>query len=192
MPLTRATRKAFTALIIFGLACSSYPREYSPQRDDSAMQAIASRWSESGAQGYVFSLCEDTQRALAEPADDCQVEHVIRGRGLGRQHTVDSSSEPGCGGCPFANVAYVTGTLSGGGLAAPVRVTGEVHAGEELNVYGYPYFMDLHCEAGAAEPCFITATLKSDGTLELSASMGSRAAEVQDRPLVRRAAATCP
>jgi hypothetical protein len=127
------------------------------------MASIEQRWSG----GLEISLCEDV--AAVEDGNTCQVEHVVRGDGRGKRHDA-SHGGAGCGGCPFANVAYVKGTVSGGSFAAPVEVAGEVNLayadGDDDDPYGFPYVIRLRCTA-AETPCSIEARLLENGTIEV-------------------------
>jgi len=179
----RPLRHALFVLLAAG--CLSDTVSYSPDQDDRAMAVIASVFSDTD-QGIVLSLCED----LAFVADDntCQVEHVVRGGGRGIAHEEDHGNV-GCGGCPLANVAAVKGTLTAGGLPAPVAVTGTVTLGSGTSdePYAFPYFVHLDC-ADEAQPCTIEGTLEEDGRLDATVTVGGEPAE---RPLVRSGAATC-
>lgn len=157
------------------------------------MLAIASTWAAPGAGGASLFLCEDV---TAVPDDNtCQVEHVVRGGGRGIAHEQEHGG--GCGGCPFANVAYVHGSLDGGGLPGPVAVTGAVTlapgAGADT-AYDFPYSVRLQCVDPAA-PCTIYGTLEEDGRLELelpNALTGTAGSTGTTHLLTRTGAATCP
>jgi hypothetical protein len=163
---------------------------YSPDRDDDAMSAIASAWTATSGD-LTVSLCEDL--SAREPSNPCQVEHVVRGNGLGREHVEDHGGG-GCGGCPFGNAAYVTGRVSGGGLPPNTMVRGEIYLGSEAgdDAYGFPYNVGVRCVDPALQ-CNLSGTLDEDGTLHLSvATGGNPPGDEPQQELVRTDAATCP
>ena len=170
-------------LIAFG--CLSDSVSYSPEADTEAFTAIASTWS---ADGVTLSLCEDV--TAVEQTGNCIVDHTVRGGGRGRRHDEDHSGV-GCGGCPFSNMAYVTGTVSGGGLPADTVVEGSVSLGVTAGgPYGFPYVVSLTC-VDPEHPCQLGGRLDADGSLELTDYGAVGSAEAQ-RTLVRTSAATCP
>lgn len=169
-------------LFTFVLGCLSDEVSYSPEQDDEAMAALEQRWS--GA--LELSLCEDV--AAVEDENTCQVDHTVRGDGRGKRHG-GSRGGGGCGGCPFANVAYVKGTVSGGSFVAPVEVAGEVnlaYGNPDEDPYGFPYSVRLRCTDGS---CNIEARLQEDGTLEI---MDAANYTVVASTLAPAGPATCP
>lgn len=161
---------------------------YSPEEDDTAIAAIASTWSAS-TPALSISLCEDP--TALEPDQPCQVQHMVRGEGRGRRHEEDNGSI-GCGGCPFAAVAFVKGTASGAGLpgTGPVAIAGEVRLSfaNPDDPYEFPYQVVLKC-IDPLQPCSLFGTLQEDGTLELDSNTGDTVAPVA---LARTGTATCP
>jgi hypothetical protein len=169
-------------VIVFVVGCLSDSTSYSPEDDTTAMDAIESTWS---VGDLVVTLCED----LTAPDVDenaCDVEHVVRGDGRGREHSEDHGGV-GCGGCPFAAAAYVKGTVSGGGLPTPVSVTGEIMLsyGSSDDPYAYPYDVTLQCDAPGTS-CAFYGTLHENGMLEI------RSGTVAAATLPRMGAASCP
>lgn len=169
--------------MLVAASCLSGSDEYTPQQDTRAMQAITSAWADVGT-GYALSLCEDV--SAPDSDNDCQVEHVVRGGGRGRTEAANDGGI-GCGGCPFAAVAYVTGTLSGPGVTGTVAVRGEITMSAD-ELYAYPYYVSLTCEGAVA--CSASGTLAADGSLEveITTGAGSSATLVV---LSRTGAATC-
>lgn len=154
-------------VLILAGGCLSDTISYSPQEDDEAINSIVHVFSAPGAGGLTLSLCEDI--AAVEDTNKCQVEHTVRGGGRGRRHE-ESHGGGGCGGCPSATVAVVTGTVSGGSLATPRLVKGEILLGRGINgddPYGFPYDVTLSCE-GMPTPCSLRGTLEDDGTLQVT------------------------
>jgi hypothetical protein len=126
---------------LVALACVEPTSSYDPVQDDTAMTAITRTWSQQGGD-VTLSLCEDTATASSEVPNGCSIAYVVRGGGLGATHTEDMG---GCGGCSRTSVAYVTGTISGGGLPAGTMVTGQVtlDADSANDPYGFPYELCL-------------------------------------------------
>jgi hypothetical protein len=164
------------------VGCLSDTASYSPEDDTMAMTAIESTWSSGD---LVVSLCEDVTAPDADE-NDCDVEHVVRGDGRGREHSEDHGGV-GCGGCPFSAVAFVKGTVSGGGLPTPVSVTGEItlSATSSDDPYAYPYDVQLRCDAPGTS-CTFYGTLDENGMLEI------RSGSVAAATLGRTAPASCP
>jgi hypothetical protein len=154
-------------LLALAAGCLTDSVEYTPQRDIQAFDEIERAWSTSG--GLQLSLCEDRSAPGPDVANTCQIEHVVRGDGSAPAH-----SEPrggGCGGCPFENVAYVRGTVSGGGLAQPLVITGTIYlGGAGSDPYDYPYNIGLSCAAPAS--CELYGQLEADGTLAIDSVTG--------------------
>jgi hypothetical protein len=156
-----ATRSRFVVrVLLFTLfGCLSDDVAYSPEQDDDAMTSITQSWSSAS---MTMSLCEDI--AAIEDDNTCQVAHVVRGGGRGKRHVATHGG--GCGGCPFANVAYVKGTVTGS--AGPMEVVGEVSLASHGNddPYEFPYDIDLRCTS-TESPCSIGARLLANGTIEV-------------------------
>lgn len=175
-------------------ACLSDSVQYSAADDDRAMAAIASTWTVTagfGAPPVRVTLCEDLT-VVADDENTCQVEHTVRGGGRGRDHE-ESHGGVGCGGCPFAAVAYVTGsvTLAPGDAPRPVAgtVTTSGGAGGD-EAYEYPYSVQLSC-TDPDQPCgSLYGTLEADGTLVLQSYTAGTSTAV-DVTLARTGAAAC-
>jgi hypothetical protein len=188
-------RVSHVLLIAFLVACESDAvGRYSSEADDVAMGAIASTWSEPG--GLTLTLCEDVERSAAWTGpDDCVVDHVVRGGGLGMNHVERHDLGMGCGGCSYDVVAWVTGTVSGPGLAGDVRVSGNVwlQSARDDDPYGYPYTLDLTCD-GAVQACLITGSLDSDGSIRSTLVLDPSGGERTETPyaLSRVGVAVCP
>jgi hypothetical protein len=161
--------------LVAAIACGSDSAHYSPSRDDAAMRSIASVWAEPGKGGLTLWLCEDIARAagFAGP-DGCQIDHLVRGGGLGRAHDV-TSPPGGCGGCPHRALAYVRGAVSGGGLTAPAGVRGQMALGStrDSDPYTFPYTLQAACEE-PPRSCELTGTLESDGRIVVALAVGYR------------------
>lgn len=172
----------FHALVIVFAGCLSDSVSYSPQRDDDAINAIVYVFAAPGAGGLTVALCEDPD--AVEDANTCQVQHTVRGGGRGRRHEEESGGV-GCGGCPFATVAFVTGTVSGGTFTTPQMVKGEITLGYGTgdDPYAFPYRVTLSCEGTPS--CYLTGMLEEDGSLQITSS----GAEVV---LARGGEASCP
>ena len=172
----------FHVLVIVFAGCLGDSVSYSPEQDDDAINAIVYEFRAPGAAGLSVALCEDLD-AVEDPSS-CQVQHTVRGGGRGRSHEAEQGGV-GCGGCPFATVAFVKGTVSGGSFSAPQAVTGEVTLGYGTgdDPYGFPYRVTLTCEGTPS--CYLTGMLEEDGSLQITAG----GAEVG---LVRGAEASCP
>jgi hypothetical protein len=175
-------RLALVVLSLLFIACLEESASYSPEADDQAMASLTRTWTRPD-EGASLSLCEDLEAAAVPlDANDCQIENVTRGGGRGTRH--DESRGGGCGGCPFANVAYVKGTVSGVGLAVPVQVHGTVDLGNYDDPYDFPYRLALVCDDTTA-PCYLTGELEADGSLDLVNEAGGEAV------LAPTGAATC-
>jgi hypothetical protein len=177
-------------LSLLFFACLEQSVSYSPEADDRAMASITRAWTQAGGD-LAIELCEDLA-APAVPSNDCQVENVVRGGGRGTSHS--ESRGGGCGGCPFDNLAYVKGSVSGGGFAAPARVTGSVYVGDGHSgddPYSYPYTILLSCDDAAA-PCRIEGTLEADGSLHVTTERDSEVAPATEVELTPTGAASCP
>jgi len=175
-------------LIIIGAGCLSDTASYTPAKDDEAMAAIAKVFAAPGTGGLTVSLCEDVD--AIEDTNNCQVGHTVRGGGRGRRHDQDSGGI-GCGGCQYHTVAYVKGTVSGGPLAGPRAVTGEIQLGLGENPYGFPYDVDLDCD-DTPSTCQLTGTLAEDGSLQLTFSDNMSAANTVTVDLTAVGEAACP
>lgn len=152
------------------LGCSSRAH-YGPEQDVEALSRIVGRWA--SADGAVtLTLCEDVETAQAEPADGCGVEHVARGDGSGPAHETEYSNNIGCGGCQFAAVAYVRGTLVRDGRERPVR--GEVWLGDgsDADPYALPYRLELDCEEATDTRCGAAGTLDEEARMALTLEEG--------------------
>jgi hypothetical protein len=123
--------------------------EYGPKEDDQAMTAIGQCWLPPEEEGLVITLEEDLELSEIVPNLGCEVEHVVRGKGLGEPHQGTESSV-GCGGCPMEVVAYVTGTVEGGPFTDTLAVTGRVVLGSnyDQSPYDYPYQIALDAVDG--------------------------------------------
>jgi hypothetical protein len=178
------------------VACESdVVARYTPGQDDGAMAAIASAWSEPG--GLSISLCEDVERSATWTGpDECVVDHVVRGGGLGMDHTVKRETG-GCAadGCPYRVEAWVVGTISGPGLTGDVPVAGAVELQSSLDddPYAYPYRLRLTCDATVQE-CSVTGTLDADGDVTATLVLGpSGPGQVETQhSLARVGDAACP
>jgi len=167
----QGSRKLRFGLVI-GLAltaCSTGQVRFTADQDQAVMQELASEFT--SLEGTLLSLCEDRARSDAwnEPGG-CQEAHVVRGAGRGLVHTEDEPSGIGCGGCPFAVLAYVKGTWSGAPFDSPVEVEGQVGLGdlyEPGGVFAYPYRVDLTCKGDAPACAAIGGELHEDGRLSL-------------------------
>jgi hypothetical protein len=196
-PRRRSRTWAALLAIAAAFACSRDESvTYGPARDDAAMAAIASAWTEGGGD-LTLSLCEDTARSAAwTGSDGCVVDHVVRGGGLGLAHT-ESHPEGGCtmGGCPWNAVAYVAGTVSSAALGGERAVAGEVSLDAEgsENPYAHPYRIQVTC-ADAANPCALTGTLAADGTISATLVVGPYGPGQAETPhaLARAGASACP
>jgi hypothetical protein len=172
-------------------ACGEPTAHYGPAADTRAMTAIASAWSE--PDGLSLALCEDVATAETWTEPHCQVDHAVRGGDLGREHSETHGG--GCGGCPFANVAFVRGTVAGAGLPAPLEVAGEVRLGgaRDDDPYAYPYGLYLRC-VDAASPCAVIGTLDGDGRVTATLTLGRPGPRVPEKHhvLARSGPAACP
>lgn len=156
-------RHSNLVLVVLAAGCLSDSVEYTPEQDIQAFDDIARAWS--APDGLALSLCEDPTAPGPDPDDTCQIEHVVRADGSAPADREEHGG--GCGGCPFSNVAYVRGTLSGTGLTEPVTVTGLIGLGRGAgdDPYEYPYSVDLTCAAPA--DCGLSGSLDPDGTLTI-------------------------
>lgn len=172
----------FQVVVIVAAGCLSDTVSYSPQRDDDAINAIVHIFAAPNTGGITLALCEDLD--AVEDTNTCQVQHTVRGGGRGRRHEAESSGG-GCGGCPLATVAFVTGTVSGGTFTTPQMVKGEITLGTGTgdDPYGFPYRVTLSCEG--MPTCFFTGMLEEDGSLQITSS----GAEIV---LARGGEASCP
>jgi hypothetical protein len=167
---------------------------YSSERDDVAMAAIASDWS--APSGLVISLCEDVARSAAWAGPDgCNVDHVVRGGGLGLDHVERHDVRPGCGGCSYQVKAWVLGSVSGPGLTGTVPVSGYVELQSSLDEdpYGFPYTIRLACDE-TVQVCSVTGSLEATGGIAATLVLGPTGpgqAETQ-HSLTRLGAAVCP
>ncbi|HSA23829.1 MAG TPA: hypothetical protein P5076_20375, partial [Myxococcota bacterium] len=166
-----SSRKLRWGLVI-GLAltaCSTGKVNFTVAEDDAIMQVLATEFST--LEGSVLSLCEN--RELSDAWKDpggCQEAHVVRGGGRGLAHSEDEPSSIGCGGCPFAVLAYVKGTWTGAPFAEPVEVEGEVALGdlhEPGGVFGYPFQVYLTCKGDSPACAVIDGELQENGHLAL-------------------------
>ena len=117
--------------------------EYGPTEDDQAMSNIGRCWLPPGEEGLVITLEEDVELSETVQNLGCEVEHVVRGEGLGEPHQGTASSV-GCGGCPMDVVAHVKGTVEGGPFPETFTVTGRVVLGSNYDEspYEYPYLLE--------------------------------------------------
>jgi hypothetical protein len=177
--------RLFTVCIALS-ACFPQSAVYDADHDDDAMAALTRTWSGGGA---TLSLCEDVSVAASTPGDGCQIENVTRGGGLGEAH---SEQRGGCGGCPLANEAFVSGTISGGTLPDGTAVSGNVFLGSgyDDDPYAFPYTVVLSC-TDVAHPCSVTGTLESDGSLHLTVDPGGIATTPAELGLSPTGDATC-
>ena len=194
-PAPRPSRRwPFAVFTLAALACyqAGYESSYSPEEDDAAMAAIASAWGEPG--GLTLTLCEDVARAPEWTGPDCQVEHLVRGGGLGARHTERHDASCVAGGCPFSTAAWVSGTASGAGLVGDVPVTGTVwlQNSYEEDPYGFPFALDLACDDADA-PCRIFGELDAAGAVGATLVLGpSGPGQAETRhALARTGAAVC-
>ena len=191
----RSRRWPFAVAALAALACyqAGYESSYSPEQDDAAMAAIASAWSEPG--GLTLTLCEDVARAPEWTGSDCQIEHLVRGGGLGTRHTEHHDGSCAAGGCPFSAASWVRGTASGAGLVGDVPVKGTVwlQSSYEEDPYGLPYSLDLACDDVDA-PCTIYGELDASGAVAATLVLGpSSPGQAESRhALARTGAAVCP
>jgi len=119
------------------------------------------------------ALCDDVARsdAWTRGADSCSVDHVVRGGGRGVEHAEDHGGV-GCGGCLFANFAYVRGTLQReAGAPAPIAGTVVLHDGYSDGPYALPYGVYVECST-AGQPCSLDGTIRRDGALEGDLTVG--------------------
>ena len=185
-------RLILIVLSLLFFACLEESVSYSPEADDRAMVSLTRAWTQAGGDAAI-ELCEDLAAPDLASNDTCQVENIVRGGSRGTSHS--ESRGGGCGGCPFANMAYVKGKVSGGGLAAPARVSGSVYLGGGSSgddPYGYPYTVLLTCDDAAA-PCRIEGTLEADGSLHLTTEReGATGTLTTDVELTPTGAASCP
>lgn len=189
-PRSRRPSLLHIVTLVVAAGCLSDTSSYSPQQDDEAIDAIVWQFSAAGTDGLTLSLCEDV--AAVEDSNTCQVAHTVRGGGRGRRHE-ESFGGIGCGGCPFATVAVVKGTLSGGGLIGTRTVKGEITLGLGINgddPYGFPYDVRLTCD-GTPTPCSLSGTLEADGSLQVTLSEGLTGMAA-DHALIRGVPASCP
>ncbi|HEY4182157.1 MAG TPA: hypothetical protein VGM90_35180 [Kofleriaceae bacterium] len=159
--LRRLVHPSFALVIVVG--CLGKTADYSPDQDVQAFDEIARTYRADG--GFELSLCEDVTAPGRDESNTCVIEHVVRGDGSAPK---DSESHGGgCGGCPFDNVAYVRGVVSGTGLAQPLSVTGTVYlgAGAGADPYDYPYNVELACAAPAM--CSLSGQLDEHGILTI-------------------------
>jgi len=178
-------------VVILASGCLNDSASYSPQQDDEAINAIVHVFSAPGTGGLSLSLCEDV--GAIEDSNTCQVLHTVRGGGQGRRHE-ESQGGVGCGGCPQATIAIVTGTVSGGTLTAPRMVRGEIQLGLGINhddPYEFPYDVSLSC-VDPMTPCSMTGTLEEDGSLQLRLSDSVGAGSSTESALTRGGEASCP
>ena len=146
----RVIRTLLWLLVMIPLTCGggSSP-EYGPAQDDEAMTAIEQCWLPPDEEGLVVTLEEDVEVSEAVSNLGCDVDHVVRGQGLGEPHK-GAESGPGCGGCPMEVVAHVTGTVEGGPFGETLTVTGRVVLGSTFDEspYDYPYQVELDAVDG--------------------------------------------
>jgi hypothetical protein len=175
-------------VVILASGCLNDTISYSPERDDEAMNAIVHEFSAPG--GLTLSLCENVAAPDVDP-NDCDVEHTVRGGGRGREH--EETRGVGCGGCPSTTVANVKGTISGGGLAAPRMVTGQIGLGGlgDDDPYEFPYHVTLTCE-GTTSPCSLSGTLEADGSLQITLNDNAIGGSSTEHALIRGGDASCP
>jgi hypothetical protein len=191
----RARRLApLLVVVAFATCARDGTARYGPERDDLAMEAIASRWV--AADGTTVELCDDVARsdAWTPDSDGCVVEHVVRGGGRGVAH-VEEHGGAGCGGCLFQNVAYAHGTLQVGAAGATLAVSGDVglRDGYSDDPYALPYGVSLQCSA-PERPCSFVGTLRHDGALAGDlrvGAVGSPEATATKLVLTRAGPAAC-
>jgi len=172
LPRSMRRRRLLPIAGFLAIACT-HTVDYTVADDDAAMAAIARTYVETGGGGSLV-LVEDTQAEPPLDTNDCQVANVVAGGGRGVDHD-QTVGGIGCGGCPFANQAFVQGTLTGAGLTS-VAVSGIVVLGvtDENDPYGFPYDVVLECTDPAA-PCYVSGTLDDSGALHLDVGVGSQA-----------------
>ncbi len=185
---------ALGAIVAAFAACGEHTAHFGPTADDAAMAAIARAWSEPA--GLALSLCEDVARSQAWTGPDgCQVDHVVRGGGLGLEHSETHADGCGAGGCPYRVLAYVRGTAEGAGLPAPAAVAGtvELQSWRADDPYAHPYTLTLSC-TDPASPCGIAGTLGADGAIDAVLTLGAPGpgAPETHHALAPAGAATCP
>lgn len=161
----RISIAAAATFVLF--ACLSSTSTYDASQDDGAMSALTRSWAGGGAS---LSLCEDlaaeATAGTADAGNSCEVANVVLGGGRGSAHSISHGG--GCGGCPFANEAFVTGYATIDGIPSNSQVAGSVSLGgdEGADPYGYPYYLALAC-TDPDHPCALDGTLQADGTLLL-------------------------
>jgi len=113
------------------------------------MIAIERCWLPPAEEGLVVALEEDVELSSTVSNSGCEVDHVVRGQGLGEPHK-GAESGVGCGGCPMEVVAHVTGTVEGGPFSDTLTVTGRVVLGNNFDdsPYDYPYHVELDAVDG--------------------------------------------
>jgi hypothetical protein len=189
-PCRSRSAVALAALAVAFACGGDDSARYDAVHDDRAMAAIASHWM---APEVDLSLCEDFERSAVEPGpDDCTVDHVVRGGGLGRTH--EEEYEEGCGGCSPGAVAYVRGSASGP-FGMDVAVSGRVVLGRTSSgdPYAFPYGVEVFCDE-TAEPCSIRGSIDEDGNFSATVVVGPVGpGHVETgHSLTRAGAATCP
>lgn len=172
LAMRRRTTRSLAVLGILALcACSPHEVAYGPVLDVEAIGRAVGVWQgEVDGRVMTVTLCEDHARAAVEDSkatDDggCQREHLARSVG-GRSHIEPVRGGVGCGGCPFAVQAMITGELDHPDLPAPISFTqGTLLLGDgyEDDPYALPYNVDL----GSAQDG-LGATLTTDGKLVLT------------------------
>ena len=182
----RPRKLGWTLASLAGLAvvsCLSHSDTWTVAEDQQVMDLVTSSWT--SATGLALSLCEDVATADAT-VENCQYEHVVMAGT--RAHPGSFDMGPGCGGCPLAVAAFVSGHASGGGLTGDVQVQGQIilPSAYDDDQYKFPYQLDLTC-AGIAG-CTITGDLAEDGTIDATLTLGG----VQTHHILQiGAAATC-
>lgn len=181
----RAQVLVLIALLVAVPGACSIAVSFSPEEDQRAMAILESTWS-AGSQGYQLTLCEDRAAADKVAPDGCTLEHVVKGGGRSKAHS-ENRGGSNCAGCDYQAVAMVKGTLSGGGQASPLQVSGPVFFRDYNDPYAFPYQLELSCTG--AKACTVTGTLAADGTLTIAvATGGAPTREI----LGQRTPATCP
>jgi hypothetical protein len=165
--------RVLQVLALFAMACFTDTVSYTPQQDEAAMATIAQTYQQAGPDGLVLSICEDTARSdpWQPTGSDCQVGHVVKGGGRGVAHT-EEHGNVGCGGCPFATVAYVRATADGPALGGPVSLGGEVVLGDDNAPYTLPFTISLACEDPNA-PCELSGVINVDGSITATLVVGT-------------------
>lgn len=169
---------------VFALHCGSTEEaRYTPASDDAFVASIEGEYSGESSSGPVrLTLCEDRgDPALVcmQPdvgrAYDCPAScHWIRGRGLGREQTMEVDTD-GCD-CPGARAEMaVTVELARAGGAAALRGTLSMNA-RDGEPYGAPIRLFAYGDTTRRAPANLRGAFQGPGRLEVDVRVATAAA----------------